>query len=50
MKAAGLVTDDVSKNLPDAEVLAQIKFPTADQLAKANQLVTDNWGTMVAGS
>ncbi len=50
LQKAGLVTPDIAKNLPDASVLAQIKFPTADQLAKANQLVTDNWGTMVAGS
>jgi putative spermidine/putrescine transport system substrate-binding protein len=50
LQKAGLVTPDVAKNLPDASVLAQIKFPSADQLAKANQVVTDNWGTMVAGS
>ena len=50
LQKAGLVTADVAKNLPDAVVLAQIKFPSADQLAKANQVLTDNWGTMVAGS
>jgi len=50
LQQAGLVTPDVAKNLPDASVLAQIKFPSDAQLAKANQVLTDNWGTMVAGS
>ena len=50
LQKAGLVTPDVAKNLPDASVLAQIKFPSDAQLAKANQVLTDNWGTMVAGS
>ena len=50
-EAAGLVT---ARHLQEPArrrtVLAQIKFPSADQLAKANQVITDNWGTMVAGS
>ncbi len=50
LQKAGLVTPEISKNLPDASVLEQIKFPTADQIGKANQALTDNWGTMVAGS
>jgi putative spermidine/putrescine transport system substrate-binding protein len=50
LRKAGLVTPEIAKNLPDAAVLAKITFPSADQLAKANQVITDNWGTMVAGS
>jgi putative spermidine/putrescine transport system substrate-binding protein len=50
LQKAGLVTPEISKNLPDAAVLAQIKFPSADQIAAANKALTDNWGTMVAGS
>ena len=47
---AGLVTPEIAKNLPDAGVLAKIKFPTAAQIANANKALTDNWGSMVAGS
>ena len=48
--AAGKVTDDLKKNLPDPELIKQIKFPSADQIDKAKQVLTENWGPMVAGN
>ena len=48
--AAGKVTDDLKKNLPDPELIKAIKFPTAAQLDAAKKVLTDNWGPMVAGN
>ena len=48
--AAGKVTDDLKKNLPDPTLIQSIKFPSADQIDKAKQVLTDNWGPMVAGN
>ncbi|HET9601433.1 MAG TPA: extracellular solute-binding protein [Acidimicrobiales bacterium] len=46
--AAGKVSEDISQNLPDAELIEAIEFPTAAQLEKANAALTENWGPMVA--
>ena len=35
------------KNLPAADLIAQVKFLTQDQITKANQALTDNWDKMV---
>jgi len=48
LEKAGKITDDLKKNLPTADVLAKVKFMTADQTKKANDLLTANWGPMVA--
>lgn len=45
---AGLITADMKKNLPSADQISQITFPTADQITKMKQQITDNWGPMVA--
>ena len=44
----GLITDEVAKNLPPAEVIAAIEFPTQEQIDKAKAAITENWGPMVA--
>jgi putative spermidine/putrescine transport system substrate-binding protein len=46
----GKVSDAVKANLPSADLIKQIKFPSADQIDKAKQVLTDNWGPMVAGN
>jgi putative spermidine/putrescine transport system substrate-binding protein len=45
---AGKIDAAAKKNLPPADLVAKVKFLTADQTAKANQALTDNWGPMVA--
>jgi len=45
---ANKVGADAKKNLPADDLISQIKFMTPAQIAKANQLLTDNWGKMVA--
>ena len=47
--AAGKVTEDLKKNLPTADLIKKIRFPTQDQIDKAKQVLADNWGPMVAG-
>ena len=48
LEKAGLITADMKKNLPTADQISQISFPTADQIAVMKQQITDNWGPMVA--
>jgi hypothetical protein len=36
------------ENLPPAELIAQIEFMTPAQIAAANEVLTANWGPMVA--
>jgi putative spermidine/putrescine transport system substrate-binding protein len=45
---AGLVTDDMKKNLPPDELLAQIKFLTPAQIIAAKAVLAEQWGPMVA--
>lgn len=47
---AGKITAEVKKNLPPDNLISQIKFMTAAQIAAANKLLTDNWGPMVANA
>ena len=35
-------------NLPSADLIAQVAFPTADQIAAAQAVIAENWGPMVA--
>ena len=44
----GKVSADLARNLPDADTIAKISFPTQEQVDKAKQALADNWGPMVA--
>ena len=44
----GLVTDEISKNLPPAELLEQVSFLTPAQIAAAKAVLAEQWGPMVA--
>ena len=46
--AAGKVTPEKMKNLPDPALTAGIKFPSAEQVAKAKEALTAQWGPLVA--
>ena len=46
--ANGTITEDMLATLPSADLIAQIAFPSADQIEAANKALTDNWGPMVA--
>ena len=46
VKANKISAEDM-KNLPAADLIAQVKFLTQDQITKANQALTDNWDKMV---
>ena len=35
------------KSLPPADLIAQVKFLTQEQITKANQALQDNWDKMV---
>lgn len=48
LEKAGKITAEMKTNLPSADVLAKVKFMTADQTKKANDLLTAQWGPMVA--
>jgi putative spermidine/putrescine transport system substrate-binding protein len=47
LEAAGLITDEMKKNLPSADVISKVTFPTAEQVDAMKMQVTDNWGPMV---
>lgn len=46
---AGKVTPEMMKNLPDPALTTGIKFPSADQVAKAKEVLAAQWGPLVAG-
>lgn len=46
--AAGKVSEEAKKNLPDPALIAQIKFPTPDQVKAMKEVLATNWGPMVA--
>ncbi len=46
MAANGVITEDMMTNVPP-ELVAQVEFPNADQIAAANEALTENWGPMV---
>jgi len=48
MVDSGVITDDMLANLPPAELIEQIEFPTLDQIAAAQEALATNWGPMVA--
>ena len=47
---AGLVSDELAANLPSAEVIESITFPSQEQVDAAKTALTENWGPMVADS
>lgn len=48
MQEAGIVPEEALKNLPPAELIEQISFPTAEQTEAMKTQLTENWGPMVA--
>ncbi len=46
--AAGKVTEDAKKNLPPAELISQVKFLTPAQITAAKEVLTAQWGPLVA--
>ncbi|MEI8083251.1 MAG: ABC transporter substrate-binding protein, partial [Actinomycetes bacterium] len=48
MDAAGTITADMKANLPSADLISQISFPTAAQTEAMKAQLTENWGPMVA--
>jgi len=48
LESEGKITDEMKKNLPSAEDIAKITFPTQDQIDAMKKQITDNWGPMVA--
>jgi putative spermidine/putrescine transport system substrate-binding protein len=48
MVESGVITDDMLANLPPAELIEQIEFPTLEQIAAAQEALATNWGPMVA--
>ena len=47
MVESGVITDDMLGNLPAPELIEQVSFPNADQIAAAQAALTENWGPMV---
>ncbi|MBK9474857.1 MAG: ABC transporter substrate-binding protein [Tetrasphaera sp.] len=45
---AGKISEEMKASLPTPEILAQIKFPTKDQIDAAKKVVVENWGKLVA--
>ncbi len=48
MDAAGTITADMKANLPSADLISQITFPSAAQTEAMKAQLTENWGPMVA--
>jgi len=48
--ASGKVTPEMMTNLPDPALIANIAFPTAEQVAKAKEVLAAQWGPMVSGN
>jgi putative spermidine/putrescine transport system substrate-binding protein len=48
LQEAGLVSADAAANLPPADVIEQIAFPSQAQIDAAKKALTENWGPMVA--
>lgn len=48
MQAAGVVPDELLANLPTAEQLSALTFPSQEQVDAMKAQLTQNWGSMVA--
>ena len=45
--AAGKVTDDMKKNMPSEDLISKVAFPSQDQIAKAKEVLADQWPKLV---
>jgi putative spermidine/putrescine transport system substrate-binding protein len=48
LDAAGKVTAEMKKNLPEASLLEGLKFATQEQITKAKEVLAAQWGPLVA--
>lgn len=48
LEAAGKITEDMKKNLPEASLLEGLKFPSQAQIAAAKEVLAKQWGPLVA--
>lgn len=48
LEAAGKITDDMKKNLPEASLLDGLKFPSQAQITAAKDVLAKQWGPLVA--
>jgi putative spermidine/putrescine transport system substrate-binding protein len=48
MQEAGVISPEVTKNLPPAELIESITFPTAEETEAMKAQLTEFWGPMVA--
>jgi putative spermidine/putrescine transport system substrate-binding protein len=48
LQSAGLITPELAKNLPSAEQIGMITFPTMEQVDVMKAQLTEQWGTKVA--
>jgi putative spermidine/putrescine transport system substrate-binding protein len=48
LEASGAIDEAALAELPPADLLAQVSFLTADQVAAATAVLEENWGPMVA--
>lgn len=48
--AAGKISEDMKANLPPAELIAQVKFLTPEQITAAKDVLAKEWGPKVADS
>jgi putative spermidine/putrescine transport system substrate-binding protein len=46
--ASGKISEEAKANLPAPELIAQIKFPTQDQITKMKEALAASWGPLVA--
>ena len=50
MDKAGKIPADLKASLPPADIVAKVKFPTPDQVAKAKETIAKDWGPKVSGN
>lgn len=48
LQEAGLISEEAAANLPPADVIEQITFPTQAQIDAAKEVLTQQWGPKVA--
>jgi len=48
LEASGKITEDMKKNLPSASLLEGLKFPSQAQIAAAKDVLSKQWGPLVA--
>jgi putative spermidine/putrescine transport system substrate-binding protein len=48
LEAAGKITEDMKKNLPEASLLEGLKFPSQAQITAAKDILAKQWGPLVA--